>query len=81
MLSHAPSLLRSKLGAWYTYFSMARKKLESRFTRKLGKTGGGRSISVTLPIELVRKLKWRRGQKVVVSQKGKNLIIKDWKKP
>jgi bifunctional DNA-binding transcriptional regulator/antitoxin component of YhaV-PrlF toxin-antitoxin module len=59
---------------------MARRKINERFTRKLTKTGGGRSISVTLPIEFLRKLKWRRGQKVVVEQKGKNLIIKDWKK-
>ena len=59
---------------------MSRKKLEKRFTRKLTKAGGGRSISITLPIELIRKLKWRRGQKVVVEQKGKHLIIKDWKR-
>lgn len=59
---------------------MSRRKLSERFTRKLGKTGSGRSVGVTLPIELVRKLKWRRGQKVVVRQRGKDLIISDWKK-
>ena len=46
--------------------------------RKLQKTGNG-SIFVTLPIELVRDLKWRDGQKVTVHRRGKELIIKDWK--
>jgi len=35
---------------------------------------------VTLPIELVRKLKWRQKQKVVILRRGKGLIIEDWKK-
>tara|TARA_B100000745_G_scaffold291539_1_gene231457 strand:+ start:495 stop:674 length:180 start_codon:yes stop_codon:yes gene_type:complete len=58
---------------------MARKKLEDRNIRKLSKTGGGKSISVTLPIELVRELRWRTKQKVVVRKSGSKLIIEDWK--
>ena len=58
---------------------MARRKLENRNVRKLTRTGGGKSVSVTLPIEFVRELKWRDRQKVVISKKGKYLIIKDWK--
>lgn len=57
---------------------MARRKLDERNIRKLSKTGGGRSISVTLPIEMVRNLKWREHQKVVVTQQGKKLVIEDW---
>ncbi len=42
--------------------------------------GGGRSIGVTLPIEMVKELKWREKQKVVIDKKGDRIIIKDWKK-
>ncbi|MCH8748926.1 hypothetical protein IH781_04250 [Patescibacteria group bacterium] len=42
---------------------MARIKLGERSIRKLIKLGRG-SIAVTLPIELVRALKWRGKQKV-----------------
>lgn len=59
---------------------MARKKLEDRNVRKLTRTGGGKSISVTLPIELVRELKWRDRQKVVVTKRGKGLLVEDWRK-
>jgi len=58
---------------------MARRKLEDKNIRKLTKSGG-KSISVTLPIEIVRKLKWKSKQKVVVEKKGKTVVIKDWKK-
>ena len=56
------------------------RRIEDHQVRKLIKTGRGASIYVTLPIEVVRELKWRAGQKVVVKQRGKNLIISDWKK-
>jgi len=59
---------------------MARNKLEDRFTRKLSKSGSGRSVAMTLPIELIRKLRWQRGQKVTIELRGKELVIKDWKK-
>lgn len=58
---------------------MARRKLDDRNVRKLTRTGSGASISVTLPIEFVRELKWRDRQKVVVKKSGKKLIIEDWK--
>jgi len=56
------------------------RKIEDHKIRKLIKTGRGASIYVTLPIEVVRELKWRAGQKVVVKKRGKNLVISDWKK-
>ncbi len=58
---------------------MARRKLKDRNIRKLLKNSGG-SIQVTLPIELVRELKWRNKQKVIIVKKGSTLIIKDWEK-
>ncbi|NCN52813.1 hypothetical protein GW943_03340 [Candidatus Parcubacteria bacterium] len=59
---------------------MARKSLEERNIRKLTRTGGGKSISLTLPIEFVRELKWRDRQKVTVRKSGSKFIIEDWKK-
>ena len=58
---------------------MARRKLDERNVRKLTRTGGGKSISVTLPIEEIRDLGWQDRQKVIVERKGDTLIIKDWK--
>ena len=57
---------------------MARRSLKERNIRKLTRTGGGKSISLTIPIEFIRKLKWRDRQKVVVTRSGSKIIIKDW---
>jgi antitoxin component of MazEF toxin-antitoxin module len=57
---------------------MARRKLEDKNIRKLLKNSGG-SVMVTLPIEIIRELKWRDKQKVVVTKFGEGLLIKDWK--
>lgn len=65
---------------WYSAYHMGRRPIEERDIRKLHKTGGGRAISVTLPIELVRELKWKEKQKVVVTKRGEGLLITDWKK-
>lgn len=58
---------------------MARKRLEDKNIRKLTKLGT-KSIAVTLPIDFVRKLKWREKQKVVVKLRGKTITIRDWEK-
>ncbi len=59
---------------------MARRKIEDRNVRKLIK--GTSSYLVTLPIELVRELEWREGQKLEVrfNKRNAELIIRDWKK-
>ena len=59
------------------YIYMARKKLEERHVRKLLKNTGG-TMLVSLPIEVVRELKWRDGQKVVVKKRGEGILIADW---
>lgn len=56
---------------------MARRSLEERNIRKLNRVGRGRTISVTLPIELIRELGWREKQKIVVKKRGQGLIIED----
>jgi antitoxin component of MazEF toxin-antitoxin module len=46
--------------------------------RKITKFGKY-SYGITFPKNLVKNLKWRERQKIVVRQKGKKLIIEDWK--
>jgi hypothetical protein len=55
------------------------KKIHERHIRKLTKVARS-SIGLTLPIQVVRKLKWRARQKLVVWLRGKKLTIEDWKK-
>jgi len=57
---------------------MARRKLNERNIRKITKMGGGKSFGITLPIEMIRKLKWRERQKVVVKLRGKKITVEDW---
>ena len=47
--------------------------------RKLRKVGKY-SYAVTLPGEFIRELGWRERQKLVVSLKGKKMVIEDWEK-
>lgn len=46
--------------------------------RKLTKLGG-KSIGVTLPIEMVRELGWREKQKVVAKRVRGGILIRDWR--
>lgn len=60
---------------------MADKKEKDKNIRKLTRMGAeGTSIGLTLPVEIVKKLGWKERQKVVVKLKGKEIMIKDWKK-
>jgi len=59
---------------------MGRRKLPERYIRKLTRMGAGRSMGLTLPIEMIKKLGWREKQKVVVKLYKNKITIKDWKK-
>jgi antitoxin component of MazEF toxin-antitoxin module len=60
---------------------MGRRTLKEKNIRKLTRVGrGGGSLGLTIPIEIVRSLKWRERQKVVVKKIGSKIIISDWKK-
>ncbi len=58
---------------------MAIKKAEEKRIRKLTEIGK-QSLGVTLPIEEIRALKWRKGQKLTVKRVRGGFMIKDWKK-
>lgn len=56
------------------------RNLKEKNIRKITKMGEGKTMGITLPIEVLEKLGWKEHQKVVVSLKGKTINIKDWKK-
>lgn len=59
---------------------MPTQKMENKNIRKLTRMGsGGLSLGLTIPKEIVKELKWRERQKVVVKRSGNKLIIEDWK--
>jgi antitoxin component of MazEF toxin-antitoxin module len=58
---------------------MALRKVEERKVRSLTKIAGGSSYAVTIPIEYIRKLKWRAKQKLEVKLYQDRIIIRDWK--
>jgi len=57
---------------------MTRRKTRDKNIRKIFKSGS--SYAVTIPIEIVKKLRIKKGQKVVVGDRGKKIVIEDWKK-
>ena len=55
---------------------MGRRKIEERAIRTIQRSKG--TYSISLPIEVVRALKWRERQKVVVTKHGRGMRIIDW---
>lgn len=58
---------------------MANKSIKEKNIRKITKVGG-KSFSITFPIEIIKKLGWREKQKVTVNLRGKKVVTEDWKK-
>lgn len=56
---------------------MADKKYTERNIRKITKNGTSHSVSI--PVELLKKLGWKERQKVVVKLYRKKIILSDWK--
>lgn len=57
---------------------MSRRPVGEENIRNIQKSN--RSYHVTLPIEVVREFRWKEGQKVVVEKRGKEIVIKDWRR-
>ncbi len=56
---------------------MGRRKDEN--LRKIQQSGQKGSYHITLPVSVVRELKWKQGQRVIVKKRGKGIIIEDFK--
>jgi len=57
---------------------MGAMKRIKRYVRKLAGIGDY-SLYITLPKPILRELRWRKGQKVVVRRSGSKILIEDWK--
>ena len=57
---------------------MTRRIVSEENVRNIQKSK--RSYYVTLPIQVVREFRWKEGQKVVVEKRGKEIVVKDWKR-
>ena len=57
---------------------MTRRIMSEENVRNIQKSK--RSYYVTLPIQVMREFRWKEGQKVVVEKRGKEIVIKDWKR-
>lgn len=55
---------------------MARRKLEEHNIRKLMKLGET-SYVISIPIEMVRELDWKKKQKLIVTRYGDGIMIRD----
>jgi hypothetical protein len=55
------------------------RKKEEKSIRKLAHIGK-QSVGVTLPIEDIRTLGWRKGQKLLVKRIKGGFEVKDWRK-
>ena len=49
-----------------------------KYIRKVTRVGK-RSLAIVLPVEIVKEFKIREKQKLIITTKGKSIIIKDWK--
>jgi antitoxin component of MazEF toxin-antitoxin module len=57
---------------------MGRKSLADRFKRTLTQVGG-KSLSVTLPIEYLEELGWKKGQelKLKLNKRNRRIVIEE----
>ena len=62
----------------YILNQVSMSKKTDKSARKLTKLGG-KSIGLTLPIELVRELEWREKQRVVVKKVKGGFTVRDYR--
>lgn len=59
---------------------MGRTTIEEQTIRVLQKNNTG-TYTVSIPINFVRSLRLQSGQKLELTMRGQQIIIKDWKNP
>lgn len=55
---------------------MATKEYEGWFDRQLQKNNTG-SYTVSVPINIIRALRWQQGQRVRITRRGNQVILTD----
>ncbi len=56
---------------------MGTRKSDEQDKRTLTKNSTG-TYQISVPIALVRKLKWQQGQQLTVRKSGEKLVVEDW---
>ena len=66
---------------WYVqrYVHQSNHMIDEKFVRKVVKNGRD-SYYINIPKEIIRVLKIKEKQKLIVTTKGQSIIVKDWKK-
>ena len=64
---------------WYVHWYVHLLKMAKQQIRKIVKNGRN-SYYINLPIEIVRELKFRERQKLVIKKRGEKIIVEDWKR-
>jgi len=61
---------------------MGRRKIQEKNVRSLTKSSNGKSYTITLPIDVVRRWRWKNRQKLqlTIDDKRKRIIIGDWER-
>ncbi|MCR4328276.1 MAG: hypothetical protein NUV53_02035 [Patescibacteria group bacterium] len=60
---------------------MPRRKIENKNVRSLNKTSNGKSYAITIPVDVVRRWRWKNRQKLslTIDNKKKRIVVEDWK--
>lgn len=56
---------------------MGTRKSGEHQIRNLTKNSTG-TYQISVPIKLIRQLRWQQGQQLVVKKQGDKLVIQDW---
>ena len=85
----APLKVSALLGVWYNkrkinlmnipWYVHRYVHMKEKNIRKIVKNGRG-SYYINIPIDLLRELRWKERQKLVIKKRGKGIEIVDWKK-
>ena len=60
----------------YTALMKTRRKVGRESVRKIQQTKG--SYLISIPMRIMRQLGWKERQKVVVRQRGRGFMVRDW---
>jgi len=61
---------------WYVHFCYT---IDMKNIRKIVKNGR-QSYYINIPKDLMRELKWRERQKMIITKRGNKIIVTDWEK-
>jgi len=54
-------------------------KIVTQDVRKLTATGS-KTYYVTIPLEMIRQLGWKKGEKKIIRLENEKIVISDWKR-